>query len=108
MTNPQITTDLSEILKDINRKLDKIDERFDKVDEHFARLEERFTKLEINQVRLEEYTKGEFKSLNDKIDGLSKRVDSVEFTNRGIFVAVTIAVLGGFAKIFGFIGNANP
>ena len=122
MSNPQITIDLAKILEQINQKLDgldkkfeerfnkvdsKFEERFNKVDSKFERIDERLNKLEINQVRIEEYTKGQFKSLNDKIDGLSKRVDSVEFTNRGIFIAVTIAVLGGFAKVFGLIGE-NP
>jgi chromosome segregation ATPase len=76
----QITTELSKALEAINTKLDKIDERLNK--------------LEIGQARLEE-----------KLDGLSKRVDSVDYINRGVFVAIIIAVLGGFAKIFGFIGS---
>lgn len=88
VTNPQITIDrLSQILEQINQKLDKFEGRFDKLDE-------RLNKLEVGQARLEE-----------KVDGLSKRVDSVDFINRGVFVALIIAILGGFAKIFGFIGN---
>jgi chromosome segregation ATPase len=76
----QVTTDLSKALEQINQKLDKIDERLNKI--------------EVGQARLEE-----------KVEGLSKRIDSVDFINRGVFVALIIAILGGFAKIFGFMGN---
>jgi hypothetical protein len=49
--------------------------------------------------------KGDIKALDEKITGLGKQVDSVDFVNRGVFVALIIAILGGFAKIFGFISN---
>jgi predicted nuclease with TOPRIM domain len=87
----QVTTDLSTALEQINQKLGKIDDRLNK--------------LEIGQARLEEKLTGKIETLEGKIDGLSKRVDSVDFINRGVFVALIIAILGGFAKIFGFIGK---
>jgi predicted nuclease with TOPRIM domain len=109
----QVTTELSKALEQINQKLDKIDAKFetklDKIDTKFEtkldkidvkfetrldKIDERLNKLEIGQTRIEE-----------KMDGLSKRVDSVDFINCGVFVALIIAILGGFAKIFGFIGN---
>jgi hypothetical protein len=58
------------------------------------KIDECLNKLEIGQARIKK-----------KMDGLSKRVDNVDFINRGVFVALIIAILGGFAKIFGFIGN---
>jgi hypothetical protein len=40
-----------------------------------------------------------------QIKGLTARVAYQEFTNRGIFIPLVGAILGGAAKIFGFIGN---
>jgi chromosome segregation ATPase len=54
---------------------------------------------------LDERLSGQIKALDEKVDGLSKRIDSVDFINRGVFIALIIAILGGFAKIFGFIGQ---
>ncbi|MCU0536576.1 MAG: hemolytic enterotoxin [Hydrococcus sp. Prado102] len=121
MTNPQITTDLATILERIEAKIDrqyeqlnakidrqgehldgkieKLDEKIDKLAEQFN---ERFSRLEVGQVKVEE----KLISLEDKIKIQDKRLDSIEFVNRGIFVGLILAVLGGFAKIFGFIGNA--
>jgi predicted nuclease with TOPRIM domain len=100
----QVTTELNKALEQINQKLDKIDLKFEtKLD----KIDERLNRLEIGQARLEEKFSGQIDALGEKVDGLSKRVDSVDFINRGVFVALIIAILGGFAKIFGFIGN-NP
>ena len=54
---------------------------------------------------LDERLSGQIKALDEKVYGLSKRVDSVDFINRGVFVALIITILGGFAKIFGFVGQ---
>jgi predicted nuclease with TOPRIM domain len=100
----QITTDLSKALEQINTKLDKIDDRLNKLEVGQARAEEKLSG-QINT--LDERLSGQIKALDEKVTGLSKRVDSVDFINRGVFVALIIAILGGFAKIFGFIGS-NP
>ncbi|TRV11902.1 MAG: hypothetical protein EWV41_04895 [Microcystis wesenbergii Mw_MB_S_20031200_S109] len=39
---------------------------------------------------------------DEKIEGLTVRVAYQEFTNRGILIALVVAVLGGAAKLFGF------
>jgi len=49
--------------------------------------------------------KGDIKALDEKVDGLSKRLDTTEFTNRGILIGLIVAILGGFAKLFGLVGN---
>lgn len=102
MSNPQISTDLGKALEQINNKLDKIDDRLNKLEIGQVRIEEKLSG-QINA--LDERLSGQIKTLDEKVDGLSKRVDSVDFINRGVFVALIIAILGGFAKIFGFIGN---
>ena len=80
MSNP-IEVDFSQVLGEINQKLGKIDERLNR--------------LEVGQARLEE-----------KVEGLSKRIDSQEFTNRGVLVGLLVIIFGGAAKLFGFLPNS--
>ena len=91
--------------KRMDEKIDslekRMDERFDKVDERFDKVEDRLTKLEIGQADL----KGDIKVLDEKVEGLTVRVAYQEFTNRGILIALVVAVLGGAAKLFGFFPN---
>lgn len=84
----QITVDLADILAQINQKLDKIDDHLNK--------------LEVGQ----ESIRGDLKALNEKFDGLSKRIDNQEFLNRTIAAGLIIAILVALAKMFGFISNA--
>jgi hypothetical protein len=104
-------------------RFDKVDERFDKVDERFDKVEDRLTKVEIGQAELKAELKGDIKVLDEKIEGLkgelkgdikvldekieglTARVGYQEFTNRGILIALVVAVLGGAAKLFGFFPN---
>ncbi|MGV2390535.1 MAG UNVERIFIED_CONTAM: DUF4164 domain-containing protein [Microcystis novacekii LVE1205-3] len=116
MSNETVTYSLEAVLTRIESKIDslekrmdeKIDslekrmnERFDKVDERFDKVEE-LTKVEIGQAELKGELKGDIKVLDEKIEGLTARVAYQEFTNRGILIALVVAVLGGAAKLFGF------
>ncbi|MCZ8066250.1 MAG: DUF4164 family protein [Microcystis sp.] len=116
MSNETVTYSLESVLTRIESKIDslekrmdekidslekRINERFDKVDERFDKVDERLTKLEIGQADL----KGDTKVLDEKIEGLTVRVAYQEFTNRGILIALVVAVLGGAAKLFGFFPN---
>lgn len=76
----QIESDLVKILEKIEFKIDKLDGRL--------------LEIEKSQVRLEE-----------KVEGLSKRVDDQAFINKGVLVGLIIAIAGGAAKLFGFAGN---
>ena len=91
--------------KRMDGRFDKVDERFDKVDERFDKVEDRLTKVEIGQAELKAELKGDIKVLDEKIEGLTVRVAYQEFTNRGILIALVVAVLGGAAKLFGFFPN---
>ena len=75
-----IEQDLKEVLGEINKKLDH--------------LQGDVTDLKVGQARLEE-----------KVDGLAKRIDNQEFISRGVLIGLLVAVLGGLAKVFGFVGN---
>ncbi len=75
-----VELDLKEILAKINTKLDK--------------LSDDVGLLKVGQARLEE-----------KVDGLGKRMDGQEFLSRGILIGFLIALLGSFAKMFWFVGQ---
>lgn len=82
-----IEQDLKEILAKIDQKLDGLQK--DIVD------------LKVGQTEI----KGEIKTLGERINGLDERVKSQDFINRGILVGLILAILGGLAKLFGFVGN---
>ncbi|BAG04482.1 MAG: DUF4164 family protein [Microcystis flos-aquae DF17] len=88
--------------KDVNQKIDSLETR---MDERFDKVEDRLTKVEIGQAELKGELKGDIKVLDEKIEGLTVRVGYQEFTNRGILIALVVAVLGGAAKLFGFFPN---
>lgn len=91
MANETVTYSLEAVLTRIESKIDKIDERL--------------TKVEIGQSEI----RGDIKVLDERltteIKGLTTRVAYQEFTNRGIFIALVVAILGGAAKLFGFFPN---
>ena len=44
-------------------------------------------------------------TVKTKLEGLEKRMDNQEFISRGVLIGLIVAILGGFAKLFGFVGN---
>ncbi len=91
MSNETVTYSLEAVLTRIEGKIDS--------------LQRDVNKLEIGQSEL----KGEIKALDERltaeIKGLTARVADREFTNRGILIALVVAILGGAAKLFGFLPN---
>ena len=91
MSNETVTYSLEAVLTRIEGKIDS--------------LQRDVNKLEIGQSEL----KGEIKTLDERltteIKGLTARVANQEFTNRGILIALLVAILGGAAKLFGFLPN---
>jgi predicted nucleic acid-binding Zn-ribbon protein len=90
-----IEFDLKEILIRFENKLDKIETKVDKLSDDIG-------EVKTHLVKVEEEIKGEIKVLEATIDGISKRIDTQEFINRGVIIGLLLAVLGGFAKVFGF------
>ncbi len=82
-----IEQDLKEYLDRFEQKLDKLEQKLDKVDE-------KVDKLSI-----------EMATVKTKLDGLDKRMENQEFLSRGVLIGLIVAILGGFAKLFGLIGN---
>ncbi|MFN9174385.1 MAG: hypothetical protein ACK58N_07695 [Synechocystis sp.] len=91
---PMIETDLKEIFT-------KLDQRFDRVAQRLDRREGHLNELKVSPAEL----KGDIKALDEKVTGRGKRIENQEFTNRGILVAVIIALIGGAAKLFGVFPN---
>jgi uncharacterized protein YaaN involved in tellurite resistance len=98
MSNETVTYSLETVLKEIKDSIKEVSQKVDRV-------EDRLTKIEIGQAELKGELKGDIKVLDEKIDGLTTRVAYQEFTNRGILIALVVAVLGGAAKLFGFFPN---
>ncbi|MCZ8116609.1 MAG: DUF4164 family protein [Microcystis sp. LE18-22.4A] len=98
----EVNQKIDTLQKDVNQKIDSLETR---MDERFDKVEDRLTKVEIGQAELKGELKGDIKVLDEKIEGLTVRVGYQEFTNRGILIALVVAVLGGAAKLFGFFPN---
>ena len=113
MSNETVTYSLEAVLTRIESKIDSLEKRMDekidslekRMNERFDKVEDRLTKVEIGQAELKAELKGDIKVLDEKIEGLTVRVGYQEFTNRGILIALVVAVLGGAAKLFGFFPN---
>ena len=109
MSNETVTYSLETILTRIESKIDKIDERLTKLEigqaELKAELKGDIKVLDEKIEGLKGELKGDIKVLDEKIEGLTTRVGYQEFTNRGILIALVVAVLGGAAKLFGFFPN---
>lgn len=95
MSNETVTYSLEAVLTRIEGKIDFLQRD----------VNERLNNLEIGQSEL----RGDIKALDERltaeIKGLTARVADQEFTNRGILIALVVVILGGAAKIFGFIPN---
>ena len=85
MDNPTIQTDIAEILKDLQKGQQDI-------------------LKEISDIRVSlEGVKGDIKALDTKVEQLDKRVANQEFLNRGVFIGLLVALLGGMVNFFGWI-----
>ena len=106
MSNETVTYSLEAVLTRIEGKIDNLQRD---VTQKFDKIDERLTKLEIGQAELKGELKGDIKALDERltteIKGLTARIAYQEFTNRGILIALVVAVLGGAAKLFGFFPN---
>ena len=102
MSNETVTYSLEAVLTRIEGKIDSLQRD---VNQKFDKIDERLTKVEIGQSEI----RGDIKALDERltaeIKGLTARVADREFTSRGILIALVVAILGGAAKIFGFLPN---
>jgi len=83
---------------EVNQKFTEVNQKFIEVNKKLESIDSRLNKLEIGQAELS----GEIKTLDEKVIGIDKRLDNQEFINRGVLVAVIIALISGVIKLFGF------
>jgi chromosome segregation ATPase len=88
-------TEVNQKFTEVNQKMDR---QFAEVNKKLETIDGRLNKLEIGQAELS----GEIKTLEEKVSGIDKRLDNQEFINRGVLVAVIIALISGVVKLFGF------
>ena len=116
MSNPIIQTDIADILqeikfdqKEILKEVGSLKQDLNETKTSLRQdLNETKTSLkqEINEVKVTlETVKGDIKALDTKVEQLDKRISNSEFTNRGILIGLVVIILGGAAKLFGFMGN---
>ena len=48
---------------------------------------------------------GKIKTLNAKVDRITKRLDFQEFINQGMVLGLIATILGGAANMLGWLGN---
>jgi archaellum component FlaC len=87
-----LEVDLKEALDKINQKLDKLEDQFN---QKFDKLEDKVDRLSVDMA-----------TVKTKLEGLDKRLENQEFVSRGLLVGLVIAILGSFAKLFGFVGSS--
>jgi chromosome segregation ATPase len=117
---------------EVNQKLEKIDQRLNKLEVGQAELsgdikaldeklsgeikalDEKLSgeikaldeKLSGEIKALDGRLSGEIKALDEKVSGIDKRLDNQEFINRGVLVSLIVALIGGAAKLFGWLPSS--
>ncbi|MGH8003013.1 MAG: hypothetical protein ACREPR_27170 [Brasilonema sp.] len=66
----------------------------DRIDRRLENLEAGVHDIKISQARIEE-----------KMEGVSKRLESQEFISRGVLIGLIVTIIGGAAKLFGWAGR---
>lgn len=102
----EINQKMDKQFAEVNQKFAEVNEKMDRqvaeINQQFIEVNQKLHKLEIGQVELS----GELKTLDQKIADIDKRLDNQEFINRGALVALIVALIGGTAKLFGWMPSA--
>ena len=101
--NQKMDRQFAEVNQKMDRQFTEVNQKFTEVNKKLETIDGRLNKLEIGQVELS----GEIKTLEEKVSGIDKRLDNQEFINRGVLVAVIIALISGVVKLFGFFPNGK-
>ncbi len=80
----------------------KLEDILAKMDNRLERIETELINLKVSQSEI----RGDIKALDEKVTGLGKRLENQEFVNRGILMALVVALMAGTAKLLGFIPNS--
>ena len=101
--NQKIDRQFAEVNQKMDRQFAEVNQKFTEVNKKLETMDGRLNKLEIGQAELS----GEIKTLEEKVSGIDKRLDNQEFINRGVLVAVIIALISGVVKLFGFFPSSK-
>jgi transketolase len=101
--NQKMDRQFAEVNQKMDRQFAEVNKQFAEVNKQFVEVNQKLNKLEIGQVELS----GEIKTLDEKVSGIDKRLDNQEFINRGVLVALIVALIGGAAKLFGWLPTSS-
>jgi transketolase len=101
--NQKMDRQFAEVNQKMDRQFAEVNQKFTEVNKKLETIDGRLNKLEIGQAELS----GEIKTLEEKVSGIDKRLDNQEFINRGVLVAVIIALISGVVKLFGFFPSSK-
>ena len=101
--NQKMDRQFAEVNQKMDRQFTEVNQKFTEVNKKLETIDGRLNKLEIGQVELS----GEIKTLEEKVSGIDKRLDNQEFINRGVLVAVIIALISGVVKLFGLFPSTG-
>ena len=99
----EVNQQMARQFAEVNQKFAEVNQKFTEVNKKLETIDGRLNKLEIGQTELS----GEIKTLEEKVSGIDKRLDNQEFINRGVLVAVIIALISGVVKLFGFFPTSK-
>ena len=99
----EVNQKFTEVNQKMDREFAEVNQKFTEVNKKLETIDGRLNKLEIGQAELS----GEIKTLEEKVGGIDKRLDNQEFINRGVLVAVIIALISGVVKLFGFFPSSK-
>lgn len=107
MNNPIIEVNLGEILKEIQGDQKKILEEVNNIKLGQAKIEGKIEALDLKlsgEIKaIDEKLSGQIKTLDTKVEQMDKRLANQEFLNRGVFIGLLLALLGGVVNFFGWI-----
>jgi len=95
-TPTTLTYTLEEFLERFEQRIDKqfteVNQKLADINRTLTDVNQKLNRLEVSQA-----------DLSAKVSEIEKRLDNQEFINRGVTVAVILALVGGAAKFFGLL-----
>jgi outer membrane murein-binding lipoprotein Lpp len=107
---------IDRVSSEVDAKIDRLDAKIDRVsdeltaridrvsDELTAKIDKVDSKVDIMGADINKLDTT-LKVLDTQVASAVKRIDSNEFANRAIFIGLVVAILGGLARLLGFIGK---
>lgn len=96
-SSEQVNQRIDKLSEDVDNKIDKLSENLHKEIKQLSKdFDGKVGKLseDVNSLRVE------VANVKGELTGVNKRLDSLDFTNRTIFVAIVTALMAGLVKLF--------